>query len=100
MTEEIIEYELGDIDLISGKRLKSAVLVAKSWGQLSAARDNVIVLPTYYTGTHDSYAPLVGPGNVFDTNDYFVVSPNLKKEKGVMNVKIRICYILALGRKR
>ena len=77
MTEEIVEYELGDIDLVSGKILKSAVLIAKSWGQLSAARDNVIVLPTYYTGTHDSYAPLVGPGNVFDTKRYFVLSPNL-----------------------
>ena len=77
MTEEIIEFELGDVDLLSGQTLKSALLVAKSWGQLSAARDNVIVLPTYYTGTHDGYAPLVGPGNVFDTNDYFVISPNL-----------------------
>jgi len=77
MTEEIIEFELGDVDLVSGETLKSAVLVAKSWGQLSAARDNVIVLPTYYTGTHDGYAPLVGPGNVFDTNRYFVISPNL-----------------------
>ena len=77
MTEEIIEFELGDVDLLSGQTLKSAILVAKSWGQLSAARDNVIVLPTYYTGTHDGYAPLVGPGNVFDTNDYFVISPNL-----------------------
>ena len=77
MTEEIVEFELGDVDLLSGHTLKSAILVAKSWGQLSAARDNVIVLPTYYTGTHDGYAPVVGPGNVFDTNDYFVISPNL-----------------------
>ena len=77
MTEEIIEYELGDVTLESGEKLKSAVLVAKTWGQLSVARDNVIVLPTYYTGTHEGYAPLVGPGNVFDTNHYFVISPNL-----------------------
>ena len=75
--EEIVTFELGDVDLVSGETLKSAVLVAKSWGQLSTALDNVIVLPTYYTGTHDSYAPLVGPGNVFDTNRYFVISPNL-----------------------
>ena len=77
MMAEIIKYELGDVDLVSGETLKSAVLVAKSWGQLSAARDNVIVLPTYYTGTHDGYEPLVGPGNLFDTNRYFVISPNL-----------------------
>ncbi len=77
MTEEIIKFDLGDVELLSGEKLTSAVLVAKTWGRLSAARDNVIVLPTYYTGTHEGYAPLVGPGNVFDTNRYFVVSPNL-----------------------
>ena len=54
MTEEIIEYELGDVTLVSGETLKSAVLVAKTWGQLSVARDNVIVLPTYYTGDRKS----------------------------------------------
>ncbi len=77
MTEEIIKFDLGDVELLSGEKLTSAVLVAKTWGRLSAARDNVIVLPTYYTGTHGGYAPLVGPGNVFDANHYFVVSPNL-----------------------
>ena len=77
MADQMIEYELGDVDLLSGETLKSAVLVAKTWGRLSAERDNVIVLPTYYTGTHEGYAPLVGPGNVFDTDRYFVVSPNL-----------------------
>ncbi|HIC21673.1 MAG TPA: hypothetical protein EYO66_07645, partial [Gammaproteobacteria bacterium] len=71
MTEEIIKFDLGDVELLSGEKLTSAVLVAKTWGRLSAARDNVIVLPTYYTGTHEGYAPLVGPGNVFDTNRYF-----------------------------
>ena len=77
MAHQIIQYELGDVDLLSGETLRSAVLVAKTWGRLSAGRDNVIVLPTYYTGTHEGYAPLVGPGNVFDTDQYFVVSPNL-----------------------
>ena len=77
MTGQIIEYELGDVELISGEILRSAVLVAGTWGQLAPARDNVIVLPTYYTGTHEGYEPLVGPGRVFDTDRYFVVSPNL-----------------------
>ena len=77
MTGQIIEYELGDVELISGEILRSAVLVAATWGQLSTGRDNVIVLPTYYTGTHEGYEPLVGPGHVFDTDRYFVVSPNL-----------------------
>ena len=54
MADQMIEYELGDVDLFSGETLKSAVLVAKTWGRLSAERDNVIVLPTYYTGTHDA----------------------------------------------
>jgi hypothetical protein len=32
MTAEIIKYELGDVDLVSGETLKHKVLVAKTWG--------------------------------------------------------------------
>ena len=36
MADQMIEYELGDVDLLSGETLRSAVLVAKTWGRLSA----------------------------------------------------------------
>ena len=45
-------YELGDINLISGETLLSAKLAYKTYGRLNSEKNNVIVLPTFYTGTH------------------------------------------------
>src|SRR5215469_14453966 len=46
---------LGDIRLQSGERLTAARLTFLTVGSLNAARDNAVVLPTYYTGHHSSY---------------------------------------------
>jgi len=45
-------FDLGDVKLLSGKNLKSAKITYKTYGTLSKNSDNVIVLPTFYTGTH------------------------------------------------
>ena len=44
--------DLGDIKLLSGKILISAKIIYKTYGTLNKNSDNVIVLPTFYTGTH------------------------------------------------
>ena len=46
------EFNLGNVKLLSGKILKSAKLVYKTYGKLNRNNSNVIVLPTFYTGTH------------------------------------------------
>ena len=43
-------FDLGDVKLLSGKNLKSAKITYKTYGALSKNSDNVIVLPTFYTG--------------------------------------------------
>ena len=53
-------FDLGDIKLLSGKNLKSAKLTYKTYGTLNKNSDNVIVLPTFYTGTV-SYTHLTLP---------------------------------------
>ncbi len=45
-------YELGDVTLQSGEVLADAKLAYKTHGTLNAARDNAIVMPTFYTGSH------------------------------------------------
>ena len=45
-------YELGDIELLSGETLLSAKLAYKTYGALNSDKNNVILLPTFYTGTH------------------------------------------------
>lgn len=70
-------HALGDWQLRSGGVLRDARLGYAIWGRANNDADNIIVLPSYYTGNHDSYAPLIGPGNVFDTDRYCVVGLDL-----------------------
>ena len=46
------KFKLGNVKLLSGKILKSAQLVYKTYGKLNKSGSNVIVLPTFYTGSH------------------------------------------------
>ncbi|RZS90864.1 homoserine O-acetyltransferase [Motilibacter rhizosphaerae] len=46
-------------------------------GTLAADGANCIVLPTYYTGTADSYLPWIGPGLPFDPEHWYVVVPDM-----------------------
>lgn len=68
---------LGDFVLRSGQLLAGAQLTYATWGQLNSAADNVVLLPTYYTGTHASYLPWIGADRALDPQRWFIVSPNL-----------------------
>ena len=67
-------FELGDVTLQSGETLPDAKLAYKTYGALSAAGDNVIVLPTYYTGTHVNNEGYVDAVAALDPERYFIVS--------------------------
>jgi homoserine O-acetyltransferase len=41
-------FELGKVALQCGLTLPQAKLAYKTYGELNAARDNVIVMPTFY----------------------------------------------------
>jgi homoserine O-acetyltransferase len=77
MTPQIGAFEIGDLVLQSGRVLENARLVYATFGRLNAARDNVVLFPTYYTGTHVENARLVGPGRALDPERLFIVVPNL-----------------------
>ncbi len=70
-------FELGDLPLQSGGVLQGARLVYATWGALNAARDNAVLFPTYYTGTHVDNGRLIGAGRALDPSRLFVVVPNL-----------------------
>lgn len=77
MVPDFEVYELGDFPLLSGEVLKDAKLAYQTYGTMSAARDNVIVLPTFYTGTNSRNEGFFGPGRAIDPARHFIVSPNL-----------------------
>ena len=50
------------------------MLAYKSYGELNAARDNVVVLPTFYTGSHIRNEGFLRPEWAIDPHRHFVVS--------------------------
>lgn len=70
-------FSCGDVRLASGQTLHDTRLAWRMWGTLSDRADNCILVPAYYGGSIGSYAPLIGPGNVFDTDRYCVITPGL-----------------------
>ena len=45
-------FELGDVTLQSGATLPDAKLAYQVYGSLEAGRDDLVLMPTFYTGTH------------------------------------------------
>ncbi len=52
-------------------------LVYQTHGMLNDAGDNCVLVPTYYTGTHASYAAMIGPGRALDPERWFILIPNM-----------------------
>ena len=71
------EFDLGNVKLLSGKILKSAKLVYKTYGNLNKKCSNVILLPTFYTGTHIRNEGFIGRNRALDPNKYFIISINM-----------------------
>ena len=77
MTVGYETFALGDFELQSGVVLPSAKLAYKTYGELNASRDNVVLLPTFYTGSHMRNEGFFGAGRAIDPVRHFIVSVNL-----------------------
>lgn len=80
-------FNIGDLPLEAGGTLPSVTMAFECWGTLNEAGDNAVLIQHALTGsTHVSrgdstedgwWEGLVGPGEVIDTNKYFVVCANM-----------------------
>jgi homoserine O-acetyltransferase len=70
-------FALGDLTLQSGAVLPNAKLAYKTYGRLAPSGDNVILLPTFYTGTHRRNEGYFGPGRALDPARHYIVCVNL-----------------------
>ena len=77
MQTPLHHFKLGDIELLSGKVLPEAVLAYSTYGELSSAKDNVVLLPTFYTGDHIRNEEFFGSGRAIDPSRHFVISINM-----------------------
>jgi homoserine O-acetyltransferase len=68
--------EIGDLPLESGGRLKSATIAYHTAGKLNEDRSNIIVFPTWFTGTSGQLIDygLIGPGKLADTDRFYVIA--------------------------
>jgi homoserine O-acetyltransferase len=81
---------IGDLALESGQVLPDVRIAYETWGELSPARDNAILVLHALTGDSHVLGPagpahpsagwwpgVVGPGRAIDTDRWFVVAPNV-----------------------
>lgn len=69
-------FELGDFELEDGGVIPDCKLAYKTFGELNSARDNAILFPHMYSGTHRDMETYVGEGMALDPNKYFIILPN------------------------
>jgi homoserine O-acetyltransferase len=70
-------FDLGDVALQKGSVLPQARLAYVTLGELNAAKDNVVVCPTWFTATpSDTATYMTGPERAIDPGRYFIVVPN------------------------
>src|SRR2546430_872208 len=70
-------FPLGDLVLQSGSTLWQARLAYKTYGALNAARDNVVLIPTFYAGLHTDAEAMFAPGRAIDPGKHFIVVANM-----------------------
>lgn len=68
---------IGQLDLEEGGVLDDCTLVVATHGQLNAAKDNAILVPTWYSGTSKIMEQVyIGPGRALDPSRYFIIVVN------------------------
>jgi homoserine O-acetyltransferase/O-succinyltransferase len=71
-------FEAPNFALQKGSALPVARLAYKTLGTLSPARDNVVLIPSWYSGTHrEAELCMVGPDRAINPEKHFVVLTNL-----------------------
>ncbi len=71
-------FEIPNVMLQKGGYLPNVRLAYKTLGTLNDARDNAVLVPSWYTGTHDSTEMfMVGEGRALDPSKYFIILTDL-----------------------
>lgn len=74
---ELMQFQLGDFQLQSGFTLRDAQLTYLAFGELNDARDNLVILPTYYGGAHTGNLPFIGAHSPLDPSRFCILIPNM-----------------------
>lgn len=65
---------IGRLDLEEGGSIPDCRLAVATFGTLNEARDNAILIPTWFSGTHQVWRDVyIGPDHALDPGRYFIV---------------------------
>jgi homoserine O-acetyltransferase/O-succinyltransferase len=71
------DYDLisiGRLDLEEGGSIPDCQLAVATFGTLNGAKDNAILVTTWYSGTHQIFRDVyIGPDHALDPDNYFIV---------------------------
>jgi homoserine O-acetyltransferase len=70
-------YDFGNLDLEEGGTIRGCRLAYATFGALNAEKDNAILVPTWYSGTHKIIQDVyIGAGRALDPEKYFIIVVN------------------------
>jgi len=70
-------HDIGNLELEEGGTIRNCQLAYATFGTLNAAKDNAILVPTWYSGTNKIIEQVfVGNGRALDPDKYFIIVVN------------------------
>lgn len=70
-------HDIGNLDLEDGGTIRNCKLAYATFGKLNAAKDNAILIPTWYSGTNKIMEQVyIGKGRALDPDKYFIIVIN------------------------
>ncbi|HET7214563.1 MAG TPA: alpha/beta fold hydrolase [Terriglobia bacterium] len=64
---------LGNFQLENGQVIQGLRIGYRTIGKLNSQKSNIVVFPTWFTGTTRQLVDLVGPGKLVDSSKYYVI---------------------------
>ena len=70
-------HDIGNLELEEGGTIRDCKLAYATFGALNAAKDNAILVPTWYSGTSKIMEQVyIGKGRALDPDKYFIIVVN------------------------
>ena len=70
-------HDIGNLELEEGGTIRGCKLAYATFGTLNAAKDNAILIPTWYSGTNKIIEQVyIGNGRALDPDKYFIIVVN------------------------
>jgi homoserine O-acetyltransferase/O-succinyltransferase len=70
-------FQLDNLVLQSGVTLNPVRIAYQTYGKLNGARDNAILMPTFFGGQHMDTELMMARGRALDPDRFFIIVPNM-----------------------